>query len=183
MLSTPPAFVLSQDQTLHKGHSTRPGDPKISLGRVNLEEILTGHSRDQSKEPSTPKCGRGQNKHGLKKIKHALLSSQETITLPVQAPEPLSRSALPWKALFAFAPFPVFPAVLCLYFIRYSVSRNSAVFGVPDRGKARLPLFVLRLCGGDFREATLFILHAPGSARTVSAEKEKCQSPRPGSER
>ncbi|MFD7369117.1 hypothetical protein ACFV4I_22900, partial [Nocardiopsis alba] len=85
---------------------------------------------------------RGQNKHGLKKIKHALLSSQETITLPVQAPEPVSRSALPWKALFAFAPFPMFPAVLCLYFIRYSVSRNSAVFGVPDRGKARLlPLF------------------------------------------
>ncbi|MFW6642520.1 hypothetical protein ACOALZ_21100, partial [Nocardiopsis algeriensis] len=28
----------------------------------------------------------GQNKHGLKKIKHALLSSQEATTLPVQAP-------------------------------------------------------------------------------------------------
>ncbi|MFE1167551.1 hypothetical protein, partial [Nocardiopsis sp. NPDC058789] len=46
---------------------------------------------------------RGQNKHGLKKIKHALLSSQETIALPVQAPEPQVPSALPEKAS-AFPP-------------------------------------------------------------------------------
>ncbi|MBQ1081732.1 hypothetical protein, partial [Nocardiopsis sp. B62] len=41
------------------------------------------------------------NKHGLKKIKHALLSSQETITLPVQAPEPKFR-LLFRRRLFAF---------------------------------------------------------------------------------
>ncbi|WP_231640815.1 hypothetical protein, partial [Nocardiopsis sp. NRRL B-16309] len=41
----------------------------------------------------------GQNKHGLKKIKHALLSSQETTAHPVQAPDRFTdRCALPWKA-------------------------------------------------------------------------------------
>ncbi|WP_234004185.1 hypothetical protein, partial [Nocardiopsis sp. SBT366] len=59
---------------------------------------------------------RGQNKHGLKKIKHALLSSQETITLPVQAPEPKFR-LLFRRRLFAFP-------LLCLYFIRCSAPRQ-----------------------------------------------------------
>ena len=60
---------------------------------------------------------RGQNKHGLKKIKHALLSSQETITLPVQAPESydsrlLFRGRL-LRCVFTLSgvPFPVESAV------------------------------------------------------------------------
>ncbi|MBQ1083157.1 hypothetical protein, partial [Nocardiopsis sp. B62] len=59
-------------------------------------------------------------KHGLKKIKHALLSSQETITLPVQAPEPKFR-LLFRRRLFAFP-------LLCLYFIRCSAPRQIGVF-------------------------------------------------------
>ena len=68
---------------------------------------------------------RGQNKHGLKKIKHALLSSQETITLPVQAPEPA------WfRLLFRGRLFFCFPAAfaavpLCCVFTLSGVPRPA----------------------------------------------------------
>ncbi|MEU3307552.1 hypothetical protein, partial [Nocardiopsis sp. NPDC006832] len=97
------------------------------------------------------------NKHGLKKIKHALLSSQETITLPVQAPEPcgsrlLFRGRL-LRCVFTLSgvPFPVESAV------------SVFLIGV----KARLCFFRLCVFACRFErwafEATLrvYMLRAP----------------------
>ena len=84
---------------------------------VNLEEILTDQLALINQRNPTHIVCRGQNKHGLKKIKHALLSSQETITLPVQAPEPYdSRSLFRGRLLrcvftLSGVPFPVESAV------------------------------------------------------------------------
>ncbi len=91
---------------------------RVGLVRVNLEEILTDQlALINQRNPTHDEVCRGQNKHGLKKIKHALLSSQETITLPVQAPEScdsrlLFRGRL-LRCVFTLSgvPFPVESAV------------------------------------------------------------------------
>ena len=84
---------------------------------MNLEEILTDQLALINQRNPTHIVCRGQNKHGLKKIKHALLSSQETITLPVQASESydsrlLFRGRL-LRCVFTLSgvPFPVESAV------------------------------------------------------------------------
>src|SRR5699024_5682973 len=95
--------------------------------KVNLENNPDQPPKKdgQSKKPytrqPTPLQGkatvwRGQNKHGLKKIKHALLSSQETTTQPVQAPKTPKRipdrsseegaSAFPLCCVFTLAAAP-----------------------------------------------------------------------------
>jgi hypothetical protein len=78
---------------------------------------------------------RGQNKHGLKKIKHALLSSQETITLPVQAPEPVG-SVCSSAEGFSFA------SGLLSRPVRFVVSLLYQVFRAPPNRR-----FVLFLIG------------------------------------
>jgi hypothetical protein len=72
--------------------------------------------------------------------------------------------------------------VLCLYFIRYSVSRNSAVFGVPDQGKARFRFsFEFRVSASLFGRSDSASLHAPSTART-RLDRRGCRRARPGSE-
>ncbi|MFE1170024.1 hypothetical protein, partial [Nocardiopsis sp. NPDC058789] len=82
------------------------------------------------------------------KIKHALLSSQETIALPVQAPESETLSALPEKA----SAFP-----LCCVFTLSGVPRpaKSAVCGSVS---AKHEIGVKPVCSVWFRVAALRLL-------------------------
>src|SRR5256885_1575395 len=72
VLSTPPAFVLSQDQTLHQGQTNHPTNrqPKTLKPEKDLAQLKT----NENKKP----------KKGLpaqhKPNKHTLLSSQKTTT-------------------------------------------------------------------------------------------------------
>src|SRR5699024_5697827 len=112
--------------------------------KVNLENNTdqTPKKDGQSKKPNTRQptplqwkatVWRGQNKHGLKKIKHALLSSQETTTQPVQAP----KTRKDFRSLFRRRCVCV-SALLCLHISsspEHSPNRRPFENALPPRGE------------------------------------------------
>jgi hypothetical protein len=91
VLSTPPAFVLSQDQTLRQKNEKTPGHPTTKQDTRTIQADTVTHPTEAERATANqPNKTFGINKHGT------LLSSQTTDQEPdPQGPELEERKLLP----------------------------------------------------------------------------------------